>query len=61
MVAIGLVMLIWGTTKSEFVIYRILAGRSKSLWGKNVHRFYQFSGLAVIAVGVLLALKIIGS
>jgi len=56
----GLLMLTWGTTRSEFVIYRILVERSKSLWGEKVHRFYQFSGLAMIAVGVLVALNIIG-
>ena len=60
MAAVGLAMLVWGTTKSEFVIYRMLADRSKALWGENVHRFYQFSGLAVIIVGVLLAFGIIG-
>lgn len=32
MVAIGLLMLIWGSAKSEFVIYRILVERSKKLW-----------------------------
>lgn len=33
MVAIGLLMLICGSAKSEFVIYRILVERSKMLWG----------------------------
>lgn len=53
--AIGVLLLIWGTTKSEFVIYRLLVARSKLLWGDNVHRFHQFSGLAAITFGILLA------
>lgn len=59
MAAVGLMMLIWGTTKSEFVMYRLLAERSKILWGEKVHRFYQFSGLAVMIVGILIAFGII--
>ncbi len=60
MMVIGLLMLIWGSAKSEFVVYRILAERSKKLWGDNVHRFYQMAGIAVIIVGILVALKVIG-
>ena len=60
MIAIGLLMWFWGTTKSEFVLYRILTARSKA-WGANVHRFYQFSGLAIVVVGALMTLKVIGN
>ena len=60
MVAIGLLMLIWGRLKSDFVIYRILAERSRKLWGGNVHRFYQIAGVAVVIMGVLVALKVVG-
>lgn len=60
MMAIGLLMLIWGSTQSEFVIYRILSERSKTLWGDNVHRFCQMAGIAVVIAGALVALKIVG-
>ncbi|MDA7859046.1 hypothetical protein N9006_00495 [bacterium] len=60
MMAIGLLMVIWGSAKSEFVIYRILSERSKTLWGDNVHRFYQMAGIAVTLMGILVALKVIG-
>jgi len=60
MVAIGLLMLIWGSLKSEFVIYRILAERSRKLWGDNVHRFYQIAGVAVVIMGILVAFKVVG-
>ena len=54
---IGLLMLIGGLTKTNFIIYRILAAKSKILWGKNVHYFYQVSGLLVMIFGVLVATK----
>jgi len=56
MVVIGLVVFIWGFRKSEFVIYRLLAARSKILWGENVHKFYQVAGILVILAGILIAL-----
>ena len=55
----GLFMLICGTLKSEFIIYRLLVARSKIMWGENVHRFHQISGILVIVFGVLVALNII--
>ncbi|MCR9201138.1 MAG: hypothetical protein NXI04_21060 [Planctomycetaceae bacterium] len=58
--AVGLLLFCWATTQSEFVVYRLLVARNKSVWGENVHRFHQFSGLAVITFGVLLALRIVG-
>lgn len=57
MVVIGLLMSVGGLTKSEFIVYRILAMRSRPLWGDNVHVFYVISGLAVAAFGVLIALE----
>ena len=56
----GLLMFYCGSTRSEFWIYRVMAERSRSVWGGNTHRFYQLSGIAVIVVGVLVALKVIG-
>ena len=62
MIAVGLLMLICGTTKSEFIVYRLLVARSRLLWGDGdaVHRFCQFSGLIVMILGVLLATGLIG-
>ncbi len=63
MSAAGLFMLICGTAKSEFIIYRLMVARSRILWGEGdvVHRFYQVSGLMIVVLGVLWALGIIWS
>lgn len=63
MAAVGLFMLVCGTTKSEFVIYRLLVARSRILWGEGdaVHRFYQVSGAILFVLGVLWALGVIWS
>ena len=62
MAAAGLFMLICGTTRSEFVIYRLLVHRSKISFDQEdaVHRFYQRSGLVVAVLGALWALGVIG-
>ena len=54
--AVGLFMAICGSTKSKFVIYRLMVARSKILWGEKVHRFYQIVGTMVIIFGALVAL-----
>jgi len=51
----GLFLLIFGSLKSNFIIYRLLVDRSKILWGDNVHRFHQVVGAIVIVFGVLVA------
>jgi len=51
----GLFLLICGRIKSDFIIYRLFVYRSKILWGDNVHRFHQVSGVIVIVVGILVA------
>ena len=56
----GLFMLISATLKSNFIVYRLLVYRSKMLWGDNVHRFHQISGVIVIVVGILVAIGVIG-
>lgn len=58
--AAGLFMLVCGLRKSEFVVYRLMAARSKVLWGENVHRLYQIVGLIVIVFGALVALGFVG-
>lgn len=55
----GLFMLISGILKSNFIVYRLLVARSRILWGDNVHRFYQISGLAVIVFGFLVIIGLI--
>ena len=61
MAAVGLFMLVCGTVKSEFMIYRLMVNRSRILWGQGdaVHRFYQVGGLIVIILGALWALGVI--
>ena len=59
MAAAGLFMLVCGTAKSEFIIYRLMVARSRILWGDAVHRFYQVSGLIVMVLGFLWALGVI--
>jgi len=58
-VVAGLFMVVCGSLKSEFIIYRLMVYRSKILWGENVHRFYQIVGVIVIVFGALVALNII--
>ena len=52
----GLFLLICGSLKSEFIIYRLLVARAKMLWGENTHRFHQIAGVLVIVFGVLVAI-----
>ena len=61
MAAFGLFMLVSGTIKSDFVVYRLLVSRSRIVWGEGdaVHRFYQVSGLILVVFGALWAAGII--
>jgi hypothetical protein len=61
MAAVGLFMLVCGTLKSEFIIYRLMVARSRILWGQGdaVHRFYQVSGLIIVMLGIAYALGVI--
>lgn len=63
MAAAGVFMLVCGTTKSDFAVYRLLVARSRILWGEGdaVHRFYQAVGLILVVLGVLWALGFIWS
>lgn len=55
-VVAGLFMLVCGSLKSKFIIYRLMVARSRILWGEKVHRFYQIAGAMVIVFGALVAL-----
>ncbi len=59
MAVAGLFMLVCGTAKSEFIIYRLMVARSRILWGDAVHRFYQVSGLIIVILGFSFAPGII--
>ncbi len=54
----GLFLLICGTMKSDFIIYRLFVYRSKWLLGDNVHRFHQISGVIIIVIGIFFLLGI---
>ena len=56
MIAAGLFLVVCGSRRSEFVIYRLLVARSKILWGTKVHRFHQVAGVMVIVFGLLMVL-----
>ena len=57
--AVGVFMFVCGRFQTEFIIYRLMVARSKMLWGKNVHKFYQIAGVMVTVFGILLALEYI--
>jgi len=57
----GLFLLICGSLRSNFIVYRLLVARSRMLWGDSVHRFHQVAGAIVIVFGVLFALGYIGA
>jgi hypothetical protein len=59
MVAIGVLFVYWGNTESNFAVYRLLAARSRILWGERVHRFYQVVGAVLVVVGLLWAIGVI--
>lgn len=61
MATIGLFMLVAGTFRSEFIVYRLMVARSRMLWGEGdlVHRFYQGSGVIITVLGLCWALGII--
>ncbi len=53
----GLFLLICGSLKSDFIIYRLFVAKSKISWGEKVYLFHQISGGVVIIVfGLLVAL-----
>ena len=52
---IGILFVMWGRARSDFVVYRLLAARSRILWGDRVHGFYQVVGVGLVVVGLLVA------
>ena len=48
---LGALFIVWGRTKSNFGLYRLLVARSRVLWGDRVHGFYQVAGALMIVAG----------
>jgi hypothetical protein len=61
MVAVGLLMLVCASLRSNFIIYRLMVARSRILWGQGdaVYRFHQISGLIIVVLGALWSLRVI--
>jgi len=59
MALVGVFLLVSATLRSDFVVYRLLAARSRLLWGERVHRFYQVVGATLVVLGLLWASGII--
>ena len=53
---VGGLFIFWGRTRSSFLVYRLLAARSRLLWGDRVRGFYQVAGGLMIIAGVLIAI-----
>ncbi|OQY09475.1 MAG: hypothetical protein B6I29_03355 [Marinitoga sp. 4572_148] len=53
MLLIGLFIFISAIKKSEFIIYKLLVGRSKLLWGNNVHSFFLVVGIILMGLSSL--------
>lgn len=54
MIVIGGLIALGGVTQSDFVVYRLLAARSRLLWGDRVHAFFVVAGILVAFAGVLM-------
>lgn len=59
MAAIGLFLAICGYLQSDFIVYRLIAARSKMLWGEKTHAFHTIAGTAIVILGILMALGVI--
>ena len=61
MAAAGLFMLVCGTIKSYFIIYRLMVARARVIHGEgdSVHRMNQVFGLIVLSLGILWASGVI--
>lgn len=53
MFVIGLFLHLSGIYKSEFVVYKILVERSKTLWKEKVHKFYMVVGIMLMLLSAL--------
>ena len=51
MMGVGALMFLGATTQSDFIVYRLIAARSRRAWGDSVHTFLQVSGALVVLAG----------
>jgi hypothetical protein len=59
MALVGLFLLVSATLRTDFVVYRLLVARSRLLWRKKVHLFYQIVGAILVILGLLWAFGVI--
>ena len=57
---VGLFLFVSALRKSEFIVYRLLAARSKLLWGDNVHSILVVVGIILMGLSSLFFLGIWG-
>ena len=50
--AVGLILVVCGSTQSEFIVCRLMVARSRILWAEKVYRFHQVAGVMVIVFGL---------
>jgi hypothetical protein len=50
----GALLVIAALTRTDFVAYRLLVGRSRILWKDRVHDFHVVSGVLCIVAGILM-------
>ena len=50
----GALLVIAALTRTDFVAYRLLVGRSRILWKDRVHDFHVVSGVLCIFAGILM-------
>jgi hypothetical protein len=55
LMAIGALFVYWGTRRSDFPLYRLFLARYRVSGRDDGHRMFQLSGIAMIALGGLLA------
>lgn len=59
LIGIGLLFVYWATRQSTFPLYRLFLARYRFTGSKDGHRVFQFSGLAMIVMGVLMVSGVI--
>jgi len=60
MALIGLFFLVSALKKSNFIIYRLFAAKSKMLWKENVHTFFVVVGVILMGLSSLFFLGVWG-
>lgn len=58
MIVVGSLLFYLAQTKSQNKLYQLVVSRSQLMWKDKVYHFHKVSGLLIIVVGVLYALKL---